>query len=127
MDTCGCSPYVLPTMCFVGGETQEFAFYPYSCSGDKPFSLADCEARFSVVNFLNRGGAPLIIKEMTIRGNDGGEYGGSLYVKLDPTDTVNLNGKYIYQISIKDVNGDMEIPKQGIMYITENIDKGFIP
>ena len=36
-------------------------------------------------------------------------------------------GKHIYQISIKDINGDIEIPKQGIMYITANIDKGFIP
>lgn len=114
-------------MCFVGGETQEFAFHAYSCSGDKPFSLVDCEARFSVVNFLNKGGAPLIIKEMTIQEIAEGEPDNILYVKLDSTDTVDLSGKYIYQISIKDINGDIEIPKQGIMYITANIDKGFIP
>jgi len=49
-----------------------------------------------------------------------------LAVTLDPLDTVDLCGKYIYQITIKDINGNIEIPKQGILFITNNINKSFI-
>ena len=49
-----------------------------------------------------------------------------LGVTLDPLDTVDLCGKYIYQITIKDINGNIEIPKQGILFITNNINKSFI-
>lgn len=45
---------------------------------------------------------------------------------VDPLDTVDLCGKYIYQITIKDINGNIEIPKQGILFITNNINKSFI-
>lgn len=49
-----------------------------------------------------------------------------LAVTLDPLDTVDLCGKYIYQITIKDINGNIEIPKQGILFIINNINKSFI-
>lgn len=47
-------------------------------------------------------------------------------VTLSPIETVDLSGKYIYQIIIRDIDGDVEIPKQGILYITNNINKNFI-
>jgi len=49
-----------------------------------------------------------------------------LTVTLTPTETVELFGKYIYQIIIRDIEGDVEIPKQGILYVTNNINKNFI-
>lgn len=51
--------------------------------------------------------------------------GSQLFVSITPEDTVDLWGKYIYQISIKDANGVVEIPNQGILYITNNIHKDF--
>jgi len=47
-------------------------------------------------------------------------------VPLNPKETVGLSGKYIYQIQIQDIGGDVEIPKQGLLYIVNNINKGFI-
>ena len=47
-------------------------------------------------------------------------------VTLESLESVNLFGKYIYQITIQDRDGEVEIPSQGIMYITNNIDKGII-
>ena len=49
-----------------------------------------------------------------------------LTVTLESLESVNLFGKYIYQITIQDRDGEVEIPSQGIMYITNNIDKGII-
>ena len=48
-----------------------------------------------------------------------------LKVTLLPSETVDLCGKYIYQITIKDVEDNTE-PKQGIMYIGNNINKGYV-
>ena len=48
-----------------------------------------------------------------------------LRVILDPIDTVNLFGKFVYQITIKDADGSVDIPSQGIINIVNNIDKDF--
>ena len=58
--------------------------------------------------------------------NAEGTINNVLTVTLKPKETVGLCGKYIYQIQIQDIDGDVEIPKQGILYITNNINRGFI-
>ena len=35
-------------------------------------------------------------------------------------------GKYIYQLSIKDANGNYSIPMYGAMHVADNIDKSFV-
>ena len=50
---CVYDPYTLPTIDFVGGETQDLAFHIYFYLGDKPFSLSGCESSFSLVSFTN--------------------------------------------------------------------------
>lgn len=127
MPECVNSPYTLPTIEFVGGETQDLIFNVYFYVGRKPFGLEGCTAVFSVVSALNKRGAPIVSKKMTVRpSNVEGVPSHSLAVTLTPAETVELCGKYIYQIQIHDTDGDNEIPKQGLMYITNNIDKGFV-
>ena len=116
------NPYVLPTISFVGGETQILSFNAYFNNSTQPFSVAGCTARFSVVNYLNRFGTPVIIKTMSAASGES----NVLTVTLSSSDTLSLSGKYIYQISIKDGSGNADIPKQGLMYITNNIDKDFL-
>lgn len=123
---CDFSPYTLPTIDFVGGETQDLAFNVYFYKNKQPFSLTGCTCNFSIVSFTNKTGAPILSKQMDAIFNDDISSDNVLTVTLEPTDTVDLFGKYIYQIIIKDINGDAEIPKQGILYITNNINKGFI-
>lgn len=126
MSECINSPYVLPTIEFVGGETQDLIFNVFFFAGRKPFGLMGCSAVFSVVSALNKRGTPVVSKQMTIVPSVEGEASNSLSVTLIPEDTVDLCGKYIYQIQIRDIDGDTEIPKQGLLYITNNIDKKFI-
>lgn len=120
------SPYILPTIDFVGGETQDLYFNVYFYKNKKPFSLSGCTSNFSIVSFTNKTGSPILTKEMDVIFNDAGTVNNVLSVTLEPAETVDLSGKYIYQIMIRDIDGDVEIPKQGILYITNNINRGFI-
>lgn len=126
MQACDYSPYTLPTIDFVAGESQDLLFHTYFHAGKRPFDMTGCTANFSIVNFLNRMGSPIVSKVMTISENPALESNNQLLVHLDTDETVELSGKYIYQVTIKDAEGNVEIPKQGILLITKNIDKGFI-
>jgi len=121
------NPYSLPIIDFVGGSTQELVFHTYFSRDKKPFDLSSCTASFSVINFINKNGSPLISKMMEIRNSedDGKTVANVLCVVLQPEDTVDLVGKFIYQISIKDSSGEIEIPDQGIIRISNNINKNF--
>lgn len=120
------NPYTLPTIDFVGGETQDLSFNVYFYKNGKPFSLTGCTSNFAIVSFNNKGGAPILNKQMDSIFNEAGTSNNVLVVTLEPTETVDLYGKYIYQITIRDIDGDVEIPKQGILYVTNNINKSFI-
>ena len=123
MALCTETPYTLPAISFVGGETQNLSFHTYSYYGQKPFNLTGCTCNFSVVSFSNKNGAVIISKSMQISGGTGAEYDNILSVALTSDETISLFGKYIYQITIKDVDGETEIPNQGILYITKNINE----
>ena len=126
MNACDYNPYELPTITFVGGETRDLAFHIYHYIGKRPYSLSDCDCTFSLVNFTTKGGKPILSKEMTVIYDDTETFDNILTVTLESSESVNLFGKYIYQITIQDRAGEVEIPSQGIMYITNNIDKGII-
>jgi len=124
--SCDMSPYTLPTIDFVGGETQDLAFHVYFYENRKPFGMAGCSANFAIVSYMNKIGVPIVTKTMNAIMNEEGTVDNVLTVTLEPSETVDLYGKYIYQITIKDVAGDVEIPKQGILIITNNINKAFV-
>lgn len=118
----------LPTIEFVGGSTQNFAFNVYQYATKLPFDLSSCSADFSITDFVNPGGEPIISKGMTITKIDqsvSSSVSNVLKVTLNPRDTVNLHGKYIYQISIKHLTGEIDIPQHGTMYINSNINKAY--
>ena len=70
----------------------------------------------------------MVSKQMTIRAesDDEGAIQNILTVTLTPSDTVKLAGKYVYQITIKDVSGEVDIPNQGTIHIVNNINKSFV-
>lgn len=119
------NPYTLPTISFVGGETQQLSFHIYSHISKRPFSLSGCTAQISISEINNKFGEPVLVKEMAaVTGENGPD--NVLAVTLDADETVELQGKHIYQIQIKDIDGTVEIPGHGAMYITNNINKAFI-
>ena len=129
MNACPANIYTLPTLDFIGGSTQDLLFHTYFERNGRPFDLSSCVANFAIISFLNKTGRPLVSKPMSILDgdmDDGSVISNVLTITLDPNDTINLpSGKYIYQITIKDITGIVEPPQQGTMRIWNNINKSF--
>lgn len=122
----GLKVYELPTICLVGGCFMPCNFHIHNNMNGQPQDMTGCTAKFSVVNFLNKYGKPLIKKDMLVRQGTRAEEAGLksiLYVELNSDDTKDLEGKFIYQITVEDDTGHAIIPKHGVMYVIHNIDK----
>ena len=124
MSLCDQSPYQLPTVTFVGGATQQLAFHTYFENNGRPLSMRGCTGYFSVAEYMNR--LPADYQNDGYHREQTDATDNILRVELEPSDTVNLAGKFIYQVTIKGSEGDVDIPYQGIMYVTRNIDKPII-
>lgn len=116
--------YTLPELTFVGGKTQELRFNLKDKNGE-PYNASGSTVNFSICNYSYKTGAPLLSLTPTLIADENG-VADMLYITIAPEDTLNLFGKYIYQITIVDISGRVEIPNQGIMNITKNINTGFI-
>ncbi len=116
--------YTLPQDSFVAGQTCKYAWRLYRESG-QPFNASGCEGAFSLLDYSHKDDDPILVKKVEFVEGDEGMISVAS-VTLTPQDTVNLDGKFIYQLSIKDVEGNMEIPNQGIFYIANNIHKSFV-
>ena len=116
--------YTLPELTFVGGKTQELKFNLKDCKRN-PFNAEGSSADFSVCCYSYKTGEPVfsVIPVLTTAENG---LMSKLTVKIEPDKTVNLFGKYIYQLTIIDCTGRVEIPNQGILNITRNINIGFV-
>ena len=125
MSLCDQSPYQLPTVTFVGGATQQLAFHTYFEDNGRPLSMRGCTGYFSVAEYLNKS-SPLITKTMDIIESKTDGPDNVLGVGLGASAAVGRGGKFIYQGTIKGSEGDVDIPYQGIMYVTRNIDKPII-
>lgn len=116
--------YTLPQDHFVAGQTCKYAWRLLRESG-QPFNANGCEGVFSLIDYSHKDNEPILTKTIEfIMGDEG--LMNIATVSLDPQDTLYLDGKYIYQISIKDLEGNVEIPNQGLLYISNNIHKSFV-
>ena len=86
------NPYTLPAFDFVGGSTQDLIFHCYFFKTKKPQDLSACVADFSIINFVNKNGKPLLSKQMEIRPdpNRDGDVNNVVCVTLEADETVNL-------------------------------------
>ncbi len=116
--------YTLPEISFVGGATQELIFRLKKQDGD-PFDATGAGCDFSICNYSNKIGTPILSYEATVTADEGG-VSSILVVDIPKEDTAELVGKFIYQITIVDVDGTSEIPNQGIMNITKNIHQEYV-
>lgn len=116
--------YNLPEDRFIGGQTCEYEWHLYRESG-QAYSAIGCEGKFALIDYSQKFGKPVLEKTLAFAVNSDGIQ-NVVSVTLEPKDTKDLQGKYIYQISIKDCNGNVEIPGQGIFYISNNINKSYI-
>lgn len=116
--------YTLPEWDFVGGETQRRGFTLLRSTGAE-YDLPSAQAELAVVDFMNPSSAACIVQQVPVQLNRDG-VSCEVSFTLSPADTVDLAGKYMYQITVRDVNGNTSIPRRGKMYIIENLDKTFV-
>lgn len=109
----------LPSLSFIGGETEEIKFRLCTESGGL-FNAEGCRASFSLIQYGNRYGEAIIKKDARILTGEGGKLCYASVV-LTPSDTVDLFGRYIYQLCIINDSGTIDIPGQGICDISKNI------
>ena len=116
--------YTLPDWDFVGGETQKRSLTLQQQSG-VPYDLPGSSAHIAIVEFVNPHSAAVLTKDLAVTDDMDGN---TCIVKLtlSPAETVKLAGKYIYQVTVKDANGNTSIPQKGIMHIERNIDRSWI-
>lgn len=118
--------YTLPEVVFVSGQSLTLRWRLWTVN-KVPFNVDGCVGDFSVVDYSDKTGDPLITKSLTFSvGDDDTGAKNVASVDLLPKETLGLYGKYIYQITIKDIDGEAEIPNQGILLITHNINESFL-
>lgn len=117
--------FTMPEIRFVGGQSLTLRWNLYRKNGT-PYNAQRCTGNFSVIDYSDQDDETILInKSVTFLENKEGII-NIAQVDLVPSDTKSLDGKYIYQITIKDVFGEIEIPDQGFLQITHNINEGFI-
>ena len=116
--------YTLPEIDFIGGESQDLFFNLLTISGNE-FDASNCSVGFAIIHYANKNGVPILTKDVKILPSTSGVM-NTAHVELLPSDTIDLYGRVVYQITISDSVGNTEIPGQGIIDITRNIHPAFI-
>lgn len=111
----------LPTLSFVGGESKKITMTLRNENGAL-YNVPGAVVRLTVVSFVNQNETPSIDKsgsgQAEIKRGEAGDW-CECEITLTPEDTISMFGKYIYQIKISDVAGNVVCP-QGIMMIRSN-------
>ena len=128
------NPYNLPTISFAAGESQTWFFDLSTQGGDTFDSANEYLIEFALANhsYRNYDGVPELYFSSEEQSANGSyispvvEAGSShqIKVKLMSLDTINLEGKYIYQVYMSDVDNNSEPIGQGFLYITHNLLRG---
>lgn len=119
--------YSLPEVMFVAGQSNTLRWRLFT-EQNIPFNAEGCTGNFALVDYSDKyTDEPVVSKSLTFSiGDDETGAKNIATVELLPNDTLGLSGKYIYQITIKDVDGEVEIPNQGIFNIFRNINESFL-
>lgn len=100
------------------GESKSFTIPIYNNS-KKQINATGMIARLAICSYVTAGMSPLVLKQCSVVDWDQGM--AVLRVDLDPEDTIDLHGKFIYQITAKDVAGDLGVLR-GYLYVAPNGD-----
>lgn len=110
--------FALPEISIVGGDHTYLDFEIFEPEGDA-VDVSTMSASFSVIDYTNKFGSPQFT--LTASVIEGAQGIPLFRVVLTSPLTVNMFGKFIYQLSVRDYKGYMQ-HRQGIMLIHKNID-----
>lgn len=110
----------LPHFHFTGGETKNITIPIFNKAGNQ-IDAYGMTARLVISDYVNLNMDPLVIKDCKVIPGDSSAF-AVLFTVLEPKDTVNLSGKFIYQVTGKDVEDAFGV-MQGFMTIAANRDR----
>lgn len=99
--------YELPQLFFDAGESIDITINLYK--NNLEFDADGITATLKLIDFINRDSV-LLSLDCSITKSENNKV-GSIVAALRPNDTEDLFGKYIYQITLTDIGGDVEILK----------------
>lgn len=113
--------FIEPLDRFVGGRKGTYRWKLYT-PFHTPFNATGCVGFLSLTTYSQR-----FKKEPILRKNVDfltGEEGilNVVSVTFESSDTENMDGEYVYQLIIKDIDENVEIPIQGSFFISKNIN-----
>lgn len=108
---------MLPDWDFVAGSTQSRTLTLLKPTGEA-YDMQNGVAHLAIVDYVN-GGEPVYTRQTALSASDGKYCVVTFVVPSDATK--ELFGRYTYQITILDGNGNAAIPQQGRMMIYKNI------
>lgn len=117
-------PYDLPSFAFVGGSSKSVSIDLYDGDGN-PFVVdVGATVLFTMVSYLNDSEDPVVVLssgggQITVSNGDEGSR-NRVTVSLDPSDTFDLWGRYVYQLAITDAHSNTEVLGQGAIVIFRN-------
>lgn len=115
-------PFTLKELGIIGGDYQEILFHINNDDNGNSMDIANLELNFSLIEYKNRYGTPLISRNCPISSDDSTAFLMVFY----PDDTKDYAGKYIYQITVKAPNNKQK-SFQGVITIEKNIDPNAFP
>ena len=110
-------PFRLTDINLIGGDYQEILFHIHDDDNGGLMDIENLELNFSLIDYQNRYGTPLISKACEISPDDPTAF----LIVLYPEDTKDFADKYIYQVTVKAPNNKQK-NYQGVMTIDKNIN-----
>ena len=107
----------LPTIEIIAGDTCPFVFQIQDVT-HLDIASGTCDAYFSVSPYVNESDTPIISVQQTALTS------GLLNFSIQPSDTVNLRGKYVYQLHLS--NGRQSEIYGGHLIVYANRNKSVI-
>ena len=116
MSVCN-TPFLLKEINIIGGDYCEMLFHVNDSDFGEKISISDLSLNFSLVEYKNRYGTPLINRNCEISTTNPTAFLMVLY----PEDTRDFSGKYIYQVTVQAPNNKQQ-SFQGVLTIDKNIN-----
>lgn len=119
-----CKQDTAPTIYEVGGGDITIEFDLTNRHDGSTYNADGCTAELAIADYIYRA-STLHTYEATLKADSNGVLSVASFV-VPASDSVNLSGAYVYQVSIKDASGNIEPPIQGKMVICPSINADFV-
>ena len=117
--------YALPELHFIAGEAKTI-YLDLFTEADKPVDATYFDTNLTISHYSDRFVTPLIDKSLEIGSNSADDV-PYVILKILPSETADLNGLYIYQVSLKYSSNPLKNSiRKGKLYISKNSNSDFV-